>query len=296
MAETQSRQSPLVVRRQLTRQLERLRKERGFTQTTAAKAFGWSARKQQLLEAGDQPTSASDLDTMLPVLEVPGDEQDEWYELAGAAAAKGWWDEYDDADLPRSAKLFAGYEAGARRIRSFTNTLVPPLLHMPNYVRAAFRAGATTAPLERISQLTEARLRRQQIISGPDPLDFHAVVDEAFLYRQAGGPDTMTEQLNHLVNVLTEHPNVVLQIVANDAGLYPAQAGIFNILDFDLPDDPGLVHVEPVLVGSIYVEERSQIYVYSQVFEHLQEIAMSPEDSLELLCQVASNPKGHSHV
>jgi hypothetical protein len=282
------RLSSVVARRELLGRFVQARKDAGFvSRELAAEALGWSPRKQALLETDEQAIPLKDLDVILRVFQVPEDHWGAWRQLAEQARARGWWDDYDAADLSDQGKRFVGYEWGASRIRTFAGTIMPALLQIPGYTTAALQAGVTDRPPEQIDRLLAVRRQRQRVLGQPDPLEYHVVLDEAALRRPGGSPDIMRAQLLHVVDLAETRPNVTVQIVPFTAGLYAAQSGTFVIMDFNREEDPGLVHIEPGFAGSLYVEQRSDLYLYSRLFAALLEVALSPTESIELLRTVA---------
>jgi hypothetical protein len=279
------RLSPVVARRQLNRWFVQARKDAGFaSRELAAEALGWSPRKQALLESDEQPIQLKDLDTILRVLAVPDEDGPRWRALAELAKERGWWDDYDDADLPAEGKRFVGLEWGARRIRTFDGSIMPALLQLPGYTVAALDAGLLDRPPEQIDRLLAVRRQRQRVLGEPDPLGYHVIMDEAALRRPGGSPSTMRAQLDHIVDLASTRSNIIVQIVPFSAGLYAGQSGTFIIMDFDSRDgEPGLVHSEPGFASSHYLEERGDIYLYSRVFQRLTEIALSPEESISFM-------------
>jgi hypothetical protein len=287
------RVSPVVARRQLLQRFVRARKDAGFqSREIAAEALGWSPRKQALLEGDEQAIPLKDLDVILPTFKVPDDEWSAWRQLAELARAKAWWDNYDAADLSDQGKRFVGFEWGARRLRSFDGTIMPALVQIPGYTTAALRAGVIDRPPEQIKRLLAVRRQRQRVLGQPDPLEYQVVLDEAALRRPGGDPGIMRAQLNHVVDLVETRSNITVQVVPFSAGLYAAQSGTFVIMDFDHEDDPGLVHVEPGFAGSLYIEERADVYLHSRLFERLLEVALNPAKSLELLRTAAKRAKG----
>lgn len=289
-ADDGQRISPVVARRQLLRRFVSARRDAFSSRELAAKALGWSPRKQALLESDEQAIPLKDLDVILATFGLPEDDWPAWGQLAELARAKGWWDTYDDADLTDQGKRFIGYEWGARRLRSFDGTIMPALLQIPGYTAAALHAGITDRPPEQVKRLLAVRRQRQRVLSPPDALEYQVVLDETALRRPGGDPDTMRAQLNHVVDLADTRPNITVQVVPFDAGLYAAQSGTFVIIDFP-DDDPGLVHVEPGFAGSLYIEDRADVYLHSRVFERLLDKALTPTDSLELLRTVAKRTK-----
>lgn len=282
-----------MARTHLARRIVELREQAGLKQPEAAARTRISRPKLQYLEAGTRPIQPSDLDAILAAYEVPEAEHDEWRALAEKARAKGWWDTYDDADLPKTAKRFTGYEWGALRIRCFTGSLVPPLLQTAEYTVELLRAGLVHRPAEQVAKLIEVRRRRQQLLDHSDPLDYHAVMDQGVLHREAGGPDVLAAQLDHIAEVAERRPNVVVQIVPWTAGLYPAQAGTSSVIDLDY--DLSLVHLEPGLAESLFLDNRRDVYLYAQVFERILDVALDPGETINLLRTGANQARGTRH-
>lgn len=276
------RRSPIVERRHLARRLELARRESGHTQATAARALGWSPRKQALLEAGDQVISSRDLDAVLPGLAVPAEEWPDWRERVAFARSKGWWDAYGDEDLSLAAKFYVGCEHGTVRLRSFQNVVVPGLLQTAAYREALLRRGALTPrPEEQLAAMLRASHQRWRLLGEPDPIEVRAVLDEVVLHRPMGPPAVMGAQIAHLADLADHRPHVTVQVVPLGTGPYPSFTSAFAI--HDLGDDESFVHREHAPDRTIYLEERADVYLYSQVFERLTEVALSPSDSIQML-------------
>ena len=54
-------------------------------------------------------------------------------------------------------------------------------------------------------------------------------------------------------------------------------AGAFRILDFDDPDDPDVVYLEPH-IGALYLEEPSEVEVYRRVFQLISKDSVPIEE------------------
>jgi len=285
------RRSPGVARRELRRRLVRVRTEarnddgtlRFPNRGSAAAELGWSKGKQDFLETGDQTILRKDLDRVFDVFRIPEEEQDEWHSLVEIAASKGWWDRYDDADIPPAGKQYISYEWGCRRFRSFSGGLVPGLLQTSEYNESRARLGLARRSAEQLTRMNSIRAQRRRVFDPPDPLDCHLIFDESVLHRVAQ-PGVMGGQISYIVGAVEQHPNLTVQVVPFTAGMYPALAGSFTIMDFGFEGDPGIVNLEPGLIDSIYVDETGDVYLYSQLFELLAEShAASPPESLDML-------------
>src|SRR5262245_54527807 len=121
----QRRSSTATAHRALRQRLVVARLGRFPTRRAAAKALGWSVRKQDLLESADQKLGERDLPAIFDVLEIDEADQAIWLRLVDQTRTRGWWDEFTDSELPPGAKQWAALEWGARRIRTFTGTVVP---------------------------------------------------------------------------------------------------------------------------------------------------------------------------
>ena len=79
---------------------------------------------------------------------------------------------------------------------------------------------------------------------------------------------------------------MTVQVLPFSAGVHPAMDGSYCILGFPEVHDPDVVYLENQ-AGSIYVEEPGETERYSQMFNHLIAKALSPEDSVRLIREVA---------
>ena len=76
--------------------------------------------------------------------------------------------------------------------------MVPGLLQTPEYARAVTRAAVGAACEEQLDALVEVRIARQDVLRAEPPLELSAVLDEAVLRREVGGPEVMARQLRRL--------------------------------------------------------------------------------------------------
>jgi hypothetical protein len=293
--------SPAVCRRELRRRLVKIRTEarnadgtlRFPNRQTAAEALGWSRPKQDFLETGDQPLLAKDLVRVFDVFAVPEPEHVEWRLLTEGAAFVGWWERYDEADVSKGGRRYMAYEWGCRELRAYSGGLVHGLAQTREYGEARMRAGLVQRSSQQMARMSDIREQRKAVLAEPDPLAFHLIFDESVLHRDAG-PNVMAAQLAYMIELAETHPNVILQVVPYRAGLYPALAGSFAMMDFGFADDAGLVNLEPGLVDSIYVEDTQQVYLYSQMFENMADAqAASPEETLDMLRRAHTSARSH---
>jgi hypothetical protein len=131
------------------------------------------------------------------------------------------------------------------------------------------------------------RLERQERLTNGDPPNYWAVLNEAVIRRLVGGSEVMSRQLGHIA-AIAELPNVTVQVLPFWVGVHPAMEGPCSILGFPEPHDPDVVYQENQS-GSVYLEEADEVERFSQMFSHLMAKALSPEDSVRLIREVAAS-------
>jgi hypothetical protein len=110
-------------------------------------------------------------------------------------------------------------------------------------------------------------------------------LNEGTLRRTVGGPETMREQLEHLIGISRAN-RIVIQVLTFAAGAHPGMDGSFEILRFPEPADPDAVYVQ-YRRGSIYLEENADVTAYADLFDHLRARALGPDESRALIERIA---------
>ncbi len=154
--------------------------------------------------------------------------------LASQAQTQEWWARYGDV-LPGWFEPYLGLEASASRIRSFDLQFVHGLFQTEAYARAVTSLGHRGFSRDEIDRWVAVRMKRQELLTAPNPSRVWSIMDEAALRRPVGGVTVMRDQLRRLAEV-AELPNVTLQVVPFAAGGHDAAGGSFTILRFSEPD------------------------------------------------------------
>lgn len=276
--------SPTVSRRWLALEMRRLRKERRLSQATVAKALGCQVPKVSLLENGQRPLHDADLKTLLELFDVPDDGRQRYFDKFRNAHEDGWWEVYDEDDVPEWLSHFIGLEQGGERISAYQPTLVHGLLQTPEYATAIYRGLVAYWSDRKIDLHVELRRRRQRMLARDvDPPSLSVIMDEAVLHRVVGNRETMQAQLMHVIDLCRSRENINVQIVPFDrGGSYEAAYGPFTVLTFPLEAYPGVVYMEQYN-GVEFLESSQDIEKYVELFQKLSELALSPDDSLDML-------------
>lgn len=272
--------SPTVRRRELGALLRALRNEKGLTVEQVADRLLCSPSKVSRMETGHGVATRRDIRDLCDLYDVPeAAEREHLMSLAQQGKQAGWWQGYD---LDYFA-TYVGLEAEAVGIKYYQSSIVPGLLQTPDYARAMHAVSIPKIAPERIEQLIEVRLKRQRRLVQDPLIRLDVVLDEAVLHRLVGGGSVMRAQLDRLIEASSQ-TNVTMQVIPYIAGAHPAMDSTFNILNFT-GSISSVVYVEG-LVGWIYVERPQDIDRYQQVFEHLRNVALSPQESIELLKRI----------
>lgn len=268
--------SPTVRRRELGAFLRALRTEQGFTLEQVAEHLLCTPSKVSRMETGRRGITSRDVRDLCDLYGIT--DQEERHRLmiiAEEGRQHAWWARYN-----LGYSRLVGLEAGAARIRDFQSSVVPGLLQTADYARAGHEGAIPRLSPDEIDRQVEAKLKRQRRLTDADPPFFSAVLDEAVLHRVTGGPRVMHAQLNHLINV-ARRPNIAIQVVPFSVGAHPGVESNFIILEFPAPAED-IVFVED-LSGNSYPDKPEELDRYNRVFNRLQQMALSPQASLEMI-------------
>ena len=282
MTQLSSEHSPTVRRRRLALELRRLREAARLTCDEVAERLECSASKISRVETGRVSVSPRDVRDMLEIYGVPEEQRDSLVQLARESRQKGWWHAYGDSVQPHFA-TYLGLESAASEIKIYEVNLIPGLLQTEEYARAVITAGMVNSPRADIERSVALRMERQQVTRTSLPKVW-AVLDEAALRRQVGGPEVMRVQLEYL-RELTCMPNVRLQVIPFGGGAHPGMGRPFVVLVFPEQVDPDVVYLED-LTSALWVEDVAQVDRYNVFFNHLSATALSFENSAGLITAV----------
>ncbi|MGA5206180.1 helix-turn-helix domain-containing protein [Streptomyces variegatus] len=280
---------PAVRRRKLGAELRALRTSAGLTSGEAARLVGWHQSKVSRIETGTSGVKPADVRLLLDAYGVADSQLRELLmALAGSDDSGGrhhWWHAYRGV-LPPTYRDFISLESQAGAMRTLETTVVPGLLQTPEYARAVTGAAVEGLPEDRLDTLVEVRLARQDVLRADPPLRLSAVLDEAVLRREVGGPGVMARQLERLIEA-ARLPQVRLQVLPFAAGAHIGVTGPFVIFSFSSTSDLDVVVLDH-LTSSLYLERKEDLQAYTEAFNALQIHALSPEDSLDFIAGTAA--------
>ncbi|NUS00151.1 MAG: helix-turn-helix domain-containing protein [Kribbellaceae bacterium] len=279
---------PTVRLRRLAAELRALRAEAALTREQVEQQSGVNQATLWRIEKGQARPHTGTLETLFDLYGVDDTRRTNLIELARGAKSPGWirqYPHYSDA-ISDGYAAYMSFEAEAKAVNNYESLLIPGLLQTEDYARTIMVDGFG-ADTETVERRVQVRLQRQTILSPErperDPLEFWAVIDEASLRREVGGPDVMRAQLGRLLE-LGELPNVTLQVIPFDRGHYRGMDNSFSRLKFG-SGMPDIVHVEG-LAGDLFLESEPEVDRFGLVFDHLRATALSPRDSCAMIAAI----------
>lgn len=279
--------SPYVRRRRLAAELKQLMEEHGYSGLRLATATRIPRQRISQVQNGHVGPSDAEMMLILDVLKVGKRRWEEIMAVTRDCRERGWWEKFRDQMGPQQA-LYADLEAGARSIAEY-QVMVPGLLQIPAFTEVRVRANRGTRP-EHFdpARALEARTFRQRVLDRAGGPSYEVIIDEQALRRPAAPPDIIRAQLQHLVQVGRERNKITIRILPLSAPLpgYVVPKSSFFTYRFPDPKDPTVVAVDTDGEDLVLTIPASTNH-YLDLYQRIQQAALSPADSLDFLATVA---------
>lgn len=266
------------LRRRLGRRLRSLRERAGLTLDEASSRLDKKRSSLHRVEMGETRADVHLVRSMMDLYECA---DYDLIEQAREALKPPWFRTYGVDDLG-----YIDVETYASQACIFGGLKLPGLLQSEAYVRALFAGSRRKRTREQIDNDIKVRLiRKQRLLDEDNPLELVAIIDEAALRRQVGGPEVMRKQLRHLIEMVGLRM-VTLQVMPLGGGAHSAMDGAFTLLSFPEPKDPDLLYVEHT-AGALHIEDSDKLREARLIFDQLRTEALSPVESIELISRMS---------
>ena len=281
-----TRTGQTVRQRKAAAELRRLRELALLTADEVGQRLGWSPSKVSRVENARIRLKTHDVELLLELYNVAGQQRQKLISLVEDDANKNWWDAYSDTLRPDLLTLIS-FEAEAASVLNYEPMVIPGLLQTEAYARRVIHMwqSITSAPPPELDRRLEVRLARQRIISTSDPVRLSVIIDEAVLRRQIDERAVMREQLHYLLDA-SELPNIELRILPL-SGVHVISAGPF--LSLHIPDFGDVVYIEDFTEGHLYIDDAAVIYQHELVFKQLSDASLGPDESRVLIRRTADD-------
>jgi transcriptional regulator with XRE-family HTH domain len=276
-----TRMRPTVRSRRLGARLGDYRQQSGLSGTELAARLGIHQATWSKIESGKAKVSPKVLTRTVDVLDIPAGVAAQLEALRRKADQPGWWQDYGDI-LSEAVQMLIELEADASWIRTYEGAVIPGLLQTRDYAERIITAGSPHMRAADIDRYLALRMRRQKRLS--EGMRLTAIVGEAAIRQQVGGPALLCDQLRHITRVVREH-DVTVQVVPFTADAHPALGDSFVIIQWPDETDPEAVYVDGVTSWTVH-ERGGVIRSYLHALASVQSQAMAPRESLDLIHDV----------
>ncbi len=278
------RSVPTVRQRRLGSELRRIREAAGFSTQEAGALLGVNRTRVPNIESGRFGISPERVRAL--ALNYGCTDRSLIEALAAMAQERGnqWWESYRDL-LPSGFLDVTELEHHATAIRMFLMVHMPGLLQTAEHARAVFEQSLTSLPVKDIELRATHRMRRQEILTlRASPPQYTAIIHEAALKMQFGGPKVARTQLNHLLD-MSERPHITIRALPFDAQGF---AGPGQPICYASGAVPQLDTVQlDSFHGPIFVDSEKQLANYRGLLDKAEAMSLSPEATRDLIHGIA---------
>lgn len=246
----------------------------GLSIRQLAARLGWDHPKLSDLVNGKGGTNEPELNYLLGVCGATLTERDHLLALFHESRERGLLQFHDPA-VPEQVHTLMDHEKRATKITNWSPILIPGLLQIPAYTRAASLASPMVADKD-VEQLVAAKSARRAILR--DSCQFTFYVLERVLTMPVGGPDVMSEQLHDLLR-MSVRPYISLRIVR------VAVLDAFMVMKFEKLEP--MVYVES-LNSRLFLDDKESIKLYAQAVASLDRTALSAEESRQVITDIVT--------
>jgi len=265
-------------REALGARLREIRLDAGLSARAFARLAGWHFTKISKLEHGIRPPSTADIRTWCRCC----DAEDQVVDLIATArsidAMYSEWRRQMRAGLKHFHQTWVPqHDDQTHTYRIYETSVLPGLFNTAGYAAAIVQFWDELMNLRTdIEAAVATRMERQNILYKRDKR-FLVVIEEQTLRTRVGDAETMTEQLDRLL-ALMSLPSVSLGIIPAAGERKSLAQGSFWIYD------DTRVQIETVSAG-LDVTQPAEIALYAEVFERLRQSAVYARDARVLISQ-----------
>jgi len=266
----------------IARELRRLRGK--YTSADVQRALGITPSKLSRIESCKVRPSPQDVKLLAAFYGADDATAERLAKAAEDLKRPVWWTEFVGPDWSSALGYHLELESEATRIDSWTIDLVPGLLQTRDY-STALMTSRVDVPSDQLERRLQLRERRQERVRDGS-LELWAILSEAVLYGQIGGPAVLRGQLEHLAN---PPGNVTVQILPFTAGAHSGLGTSFHLLSF--ADWPPIGYQDTIQQG-LYYDDPDVVNGLTRTIDDVRATALSPTVSRETIARRAAELEG----
>ncbi|MFD7103126.1 XRE family transcriptional regulator [Streptomyces kasugaensis] len=276
------RSYPTARQKRLGAELRKLRERAGMSGTEAAAFLGGERAQISHIESARYGVSAERVRRLAAHYSATDKHLIAALAVMAEERTKGWWEDYRGILSPGFLDV-AELEHHAKRIQAIEMLHVPGVFQTEGYARELIRSGVAELPATELSARVEHRMRRREIFDRPAPTPFEAFIHEAALRMRYCAVDTMTEQLEFLIEV-SHWPSVTIRIIPFDAQV----TGSVHSMMYAGATIPALDTVQiDSAFDSGFLDAEAQLSRYRELLNSVESISLSVEESRKSIHRIA---------
>ncbi|MEU1375312.1 helix-turn-helix transcriptional regulator [Streptomyces triculaminicus] len=267
--------SAQAAREAVAARLKDMRLDAGLTGLDLATRCGWHKAKSSRIENARTPPSDADIRAWTRAC---GTEDQAADLIAASRTAESMyvqWNRKQRTGLRRLQESYIPLYERTQHFRVYSSDVVPGFLQTPGYATALLSAITEFRGIPNdVSDAVEARMARSHVIREGGHR-FALLIEESVLRYRIGDHATMTDQLRHLLAVMS-FPSVSLGVIpfSTRRRIWPMEACYIY--------DDRLVQVE-LLTADVTVQTPSEVATYVKAFSRLQELAVYGAEARALI-------------
>ncbi|MFI6699916.1 DUF5753 domain-containing protein [Streptomyces sp. NPDC050509] len=196
---------------------------------------------------------------------------------------RGWWEEYRGV-LPAGLLDLSEFEHYATGFRTVHTAHIPGLLQTVEHAREIYRQAVPSFSPPDVEHRVSHRIKRQAVLYRENPAPYRAIIHEAALRMQFGGPDVARAQMRQLLT-LGEMPHVTIRVIPFALGSFP---GSGQTAYYGYGPVPPLDTVQlDQAHGVAFIDAETQLNQYRLLFERLDSVALTETASRDYIHSIA---------
>lgn len=277
-----ARRSPTARQVRLGTELRRLREAAGLKATEAASLLGVNSVQMSQIESGIAGVSEQRVRRLAANYACSDHELIDALVAMATDRTRGWWEEYRGT-LPAAYQDLAELDHHARFRHDVAVIHVPGLFQTETYARALFAYLNPEFPESELALRVEHRMKRRVVVDGPEPIPYDTVIHEAALRIKVGGRAAFRDQLNRILE-MSDAAHITVQVVPFALDDFAGAGSTMVHLGGAVPRLDTVVRDAPH--GTAFVDSYAQLEHFRKLFHRVQEEALPPRQSRDLIHQL----------
>lgn len=220
------RSTPTARQQRLGSELRKLREQSGMSVQQAAALLGVDRTRIPNIESGRIGISGERVRTLACNYDCPDTGLVDLLAAMAQERDKGWWEQHRGT-LPPALLDICELEHHSVELHTAVTTHIPGLLQTEAHARAVFDTADPPLAEPDLQARLALRMHRQRVFARGAPPLYEAVVHEAALRMQFGGPKVARAQLEHILE-RSEGACTTVRVIPFSAGGFPGAGQSFT--------------------------------------------------------------------